>query len=94
MDQQESELEVDAGPTERQLAIWDYLRTHSWKEATETYGLSSKRVVSVIAMRTALGLPWEEEHPGGAYPYLNYECVQRLLHLIDRYTAEHQALRT
>ena len=94
MAEDETEGEEDAGPTPYQLRIFNFLREHSWTETVAEFELSSKRVVSVIAMRTALGLKWHRGHLGGARPYLNGAYMARLVHLIDLYTSEHRSIRT
>ena len=94
MVEDDAEATGDAPMTEYQMEIFDFLMNHSWTETLKKYGLSSRRVISVVAMRTALGVPWDEGSSGGALPYLSHDYIARLLHLIEIHSREHRSLRT
>ena len=78
--------------TEQQLEIYNFLLVHTWAEAMREFGITSKSVMRTIVLRTALGLEWFPEHPGGPHPYLNYEKEHRLLHIVERASEAHQCL--
>lgn len=89
------ESETCASPmTEDQLAIFEFLRLHTWQQTMLEFGIKSRSVMRTIVIRTALGLVWYPGLGGGQRPYLNFEKETKLVHWIEEAAERHHCLAT
>lgn len=77
--------------TDQQVSIFNFLLLHTWTESMAEFNIKSKSIFRTIVMRTALGLEWFPEHPGGPRPYLNFEKEQRLVSMIEKASETHES---
>ena len=86
--------ECESPMTQEQQDLFDFMLFHTWEQAMSQYNIRSRSVLRTALIRTALGLPWHQGHPGGPHPYLNFEKEAKLVHLIEEASENHRCVST